>query len=432
MLRVEAMAIGDELLDGRVTDTNGSLLARELRARGVRLGRVSIVPDELDDIVGVLEAASRRSDVIVCSGGMGPTDDDRTRHAAARWLGVALEHDPVSMAGIEARFASVGMTITPNNRRQADFPAGATVLETEVGTAPGFMCQHPSGLRAFFLPGVPREYAWFLERHVMPALLGQAREGELARRTIKVFGLGESAAEHALDGLALSEGVTLGYRAHFPEIHLTLTAWSDATGATGRQQVEEARAAILGRLGRFLVAEGDETLPGRVVRLLTEAGATVTTAESCTGGLIAQLLTSVAGSSACFEQGAVTYSNEAKQRMVGVDPALLEAHGAVSREVVVAMARGAAKAAEADYAMAASGIAGPGGGTPEKPVGTVEVAVHTPEGTYYRHLAMRPYWGRQRIRQVTAHHALAIVLKALEGRIGDDPGIVGPLPLEGA
>lgn len=421
-VRVEGLAIGDELLDGRVTDTNGSLLARELKARGVRLRRVSIVPDILDDIVGVLKHAAQRSDVVVCSGGLGPTDDDRTRHAIAQWLGVPLVRDPGSLEEIAARFALVNMTLTPNNERQADFPQGATILPNARGTAPGFMVRHAeSGLRVFCLPGVPREYKWFLERHVMAAVVGDDSP-TLARSTVKVFGIGESAAEHALEGLVLPEGVTLGYRAHFPEIHLTMTAW-EASGGQGEVKVKEAREAILSRLGRHLVAEGEETLPSRVGALLKASGAKTTTAESCTGGLVAAHLTSVPGSSAWFDAAFVTYSNESKTQLVGVGPELLEAHGAVSRAVVVAMARGAAAAAGSEYAMAASGVAGPGGGTPEKPVGTVEVAVHSPAGTYYRHLGMRPYWGRRRIREVTAHHALALLLKILEDRVGDDPKV---------
>ena len=425
MLRVEAMAIGDELLDGRLSDTNGARLARELGARGVRLRRVSIVPDVLEDIIAALNAAAERSDVIICSGGLGPTDDDRTRQAAAGWLGVGLERSQESLDGIVARFAAVGMKITPNNERQADFPAGARILETVVGTAPGFMCEHPSGMRAFFLPGVPREYDWFLSTHVMPIILPDVDQ-TLARETIKVFGIGESAAEHALGGLELPEGLVLGYRAHFPEIHLTLTAWG-MEGDEGQQLVQSARQMILSRLGRFMIAEGRQTLPERVGLRLKEAGATVSTAESCTGGMMATMMTSVAGSSAWFNEAYVTYSNDAKSRLVGVDPALIEANGAVSRPVVVEMARGAAAAAGASYAIAASGIAGPGGGTPTKPVGTVDVAVHSPQGTYYRPLGMRAYWGRERIRQVTAHHGLALLLKILEGRVGDDPKVVGPL-----
>ncbi len=424
MLRVEAIAIGDELLDGRVTDTNGSRLAAELRARGVKLARVTIVPDDLFTIVEALEAASGRSDAVVCSGGLGPTDDDRTRAAAALWMGASLAFDEACMGRIEARFASVGIEMTPNNRRQASFPAGARVLETEVGTAPGFECVHEGGLRAFFLPGVPQEYRWFLNRHVLPALLGDEAVAT-ARCALKVFGIGESAAEHALEGLALPEGLTLGYRAHFPEIHLTLTAWGLGR-EEGEARIKEGRAQLLSRLGRHLVAEGDESLPERVGRLLGERGQRVTTAESCTGGMIAAMLTSAPGSSTWFDQGIVTYSNEAKERLASVPPALIEAHGAVSAEVVRAMARGAAAAAGADFAVAVSGVAGPGGGTPQKPVGTVDVAVHTPEGTYARHLEMRPWWGRERIRQVAAHHSLSLLLKVLEGRVGDDPKVSGP------
>jgi nicotinamide-nucleotide amidase len=243
---------------------------------------------------------------------------------------------------------------------------------------------------------------------------------------MKFFGRGESALENDLGDLELPQGVMLGYRAHFPEIHVTVSAWSGQDGA-GAQAVKEASEAIQGRLARYYTCEGDELLAAKVGRLLKDSGQTVTCAESCTGGMIAAMITQIAGSSAWFGRSFVTYANEAKQEMIGVSRGSLEEHGAVSRQVAVEMAQGARREAGADYAMAVSGVAGPGGGSPEKPVGTVEVALATPQGTFYRPLRLRPYWGRQRIRQATAHHALALLLRALEGRIGQDPKVEGPL-----
>lgn len=425
MPRIEKLAIGDELLDGRVTDTNGALLSSELRARGMSLGRMTVVPDHLDQIVAELEAASQRSDVVICSGGLGPTDDDRTRIAAARWMGEALRWDQESYQKIEAKFEAIGIKITPNNRRQAEFPHSAQVLDNEVGTAPAFCCTHPSGLVAWFLPGVPREYRWLLRRYVLPTLK-PAEDRTLARRTMKFFGRGESALEHDLEGLALPDGVMLGYRAHFPEIHVTVSAWSGQDGQ-GAQDVARASQAIQARLARYYICEGDELLAQKVGRLLEERGQTVTAAESCTGGLIAAMITEIAGSSAWFKRSFVTYANEAKHEMIGVSQESLAQFGAVSRQVALEMAQGARRQAQADFAMAVSGVAGPGGGSPEKPVGTVEVALETPQGTLYRPLRLRPYWGRQRIRQATAHHALALLLRALEGRVDQDPKVEGPL-----
>jgi nicotinamide-nucleotide amidase len=424
-MKVEVLAIGNELLDGRVTDTNGATLARELRKRGMALSRVTVVSDELQEIVEELGAAASRADLVVCSGGLGPTDDDRTRHAAAAWLGVELEFHEESWEAIVARFASIGFEVTPNNRLQALFPKGATVWPNEVGTAPAFECRDGAGKRAVFLPGVPSEYRWLLERYLLPTL-GAEGGRRLVSRSWKFFGRGESALEHDLQDIAFPAGLIVGYRAHFPEVHVTLSAWDDGDGAQERM-VEQVGQQVLGRLGRFLVAEGAESLPERLGRLLGERGQRVTTVESCTGGMIAAMLTAVPGSSGWFDQGMVTYANEAKVRLAGVSPETLGSFGAVSRQTAVEMARGGRAAAGATYGVAVSGIAGPSGGTPEKPVGTVEVAVDTPEGTYARRLALRASWGREKIRQAAAHHALSMLLRVLEGRVGDDPGAEGPL-----
>lgn len=421
MLKIETLAIGDELLDGRITDRNASLLARELRVRDAAVQRMTVIPDSVEGIAAELAAIGQRADVVVCSGGLGPTRDDCTRDAAARWLGVETVYAPEHFARIEALFRSVGLEVTPNNKRQAYFPTGAEVLENGVGTAPGFAAVHPeTGLKAFFLPGVPSEYRWFLNHHVLDAITGGDSARRLVRATRVYFGLGESKLEHTLEGIEVPEGVTLGYRAHFPEIHVTVSAW--AREGDGMQAAAEGvLRAIEARLGRFLVAEGEETLVERVAGLLTAQQARVTTAESCTGGMIAAALTSVAGSSAYIDEAVVTYSNAAKVARVGVEEATLAAYGAVSRGVVVEMARGARARAGATYGVAVSGIAGPGGGSAAKPVGTVEIAVAEEGGVWYRPLRLKPRWGRDRIRQATVHHALALLLKRLEDRVGDDP-----------
>lgn len=415
-MKFETIAIGDELLDGRVTDGNSGTLARALRLRGLSLTRCTTVPDDETTIVGALnDAAARGATHVVVSGGLGPTEDDRTRQAAAAWAGVELTFDEASMEAIEQKFALVGIRITPNNRRQAWFPATATILPNDMGTAPAFRLTQ-GGLTAWFLPGVPREYGFFLERDIAPEL--DASSGSLVVRRMKFYGLSESRVATIVDSASLPASVQIGFRAHFPEIHVSLSAWTDGDDTTA---LDHAKAAVMAHLGRFLVAEGDDVLEARVGRRLVESDATVTTAESCTGGLVSQRLTSVPGSSAWFERAFITYSNTAKTDLVGVHPDLLQEHGAVSPEVVVAMARGAREAAGADYAVALSGIAGPSGGTVAKPVGTVELAVDTAEGTWYRPLRMRPYWGRDRIRSASATAGLALLLKLLEGRVVDDP-----------
>ncbi len=264
-----------------------------------------------------------------------------------------------------------------------------------------------------------------LDTYVLEAITGQ-NEKQLSRSTLKFFGKGESALEHELRDIHFDENLVVGYRAHFPEIHVTMSCWPKE-GVDAPGLVQKARADVLGKLHRFLVAEEGETLAHRVGKALLARGAHTCVAESCTGGMIASMITDVSGSSGWFQESYVTYANEAKERLLGVERALLVEHGAVSLEVAVAMARGARAASGAQYAMATSGIAGPGGGTAQKPVGTVEIAVDTPEGTYVRSLRLRAYWGRARIRQASAHHALSLLLKVLEDRPGDDPKVVGPL-----
>ncbi|MEL6178934.1 MAG: CinA family nicotinamide mononucleotide deamidase-related protein, partial [Myxococcota bacterium] len=386
-MRIETLAIGDELLDGRVVDRNASALASTLRERSLKVERMSVVPDVVEVIAATLaEIGARGTDAVICSGGLGPTRDDCTREAAALWLGTELVHSAEQFEAIKARFEVYGVELTPNNRRQAMFPKGATVLPNEVGSAPGFEAVGPGGLRAWFFPGVPSEYRWFVERYVLSALKPDAATGELLRRTMVFFGLGESALEHALRDMEWPSWLTVGYRAHFPEIHVTLSAWEESTTP---EAFAEVAAAVMERLGTFYLTDGPETLVERVARRLREAGATVAAAESCTGGLVSGALTSVSGSSAYLNQGYVTYSNAAKVELLGVREATLAAHGAVSRPVALQMARGVRRVSGSTYGIGVTGIAGPTGGSEAKPVGTVDLALDGPEGSWVRRLNLR-------------------------------------------
>lgn len=415
--RIAALAIGDELLDGRVVDRNAAGLATLLRQRGLSLGRMEVVPDRIDAIVEALSRLSSAHAHVVCSGGLGPTVDDLTREAAAAWLGVELVSSAEARSRIEARFASMGRTMTANNARQALFPRGAEILWNDVGTAPGFMVEAPvGGARVSFLPGVPSEYAWLIERAVLPSLLAATGATEaVARRRLVFFGCGESELEDRMGDLELGPGALIGFRPHFPEIEVTLSAPASG-GESADVIVERLRERVVARVGRFVVAEGQETLPERLGRRLMARGERVTTAESCTGGMIAAAITSAAGSSAWFDQAVVTYSNASKVQRVGVAPASLEGFGAVSEAVVLEMASGARQVAGATWALSASGVAGPTGGSPEKPVGTVWVGLAGPSGAEAVKLSLPSSWSRHRIRQATTHHALAWLLRVVEGR----------------
>lgn len=411
-MRIAAIHVGDELLDGRVADANLGALGSFASLHGATVVAAQFVRDDIDAISAALRAAS--GDIIVVSGGLGPTQDDKTRKAAAHWCGQELVHDEETLERIKARFADRDRPFTQNNARQALFPGAATILRTEVGTAAGFSVQH-DGQTAFFFPGVPREFRWFLESYVGDVLPGAGRDW--ITRTVHFHGVGESSLETAVGHLDVDQ---IGYRADYPVIELKLY------GATDK--VDSAEGLVRERAGRWLVGV-DETLPEQIGRLLTARGEKVTTAESCTAGGIAALITEVSGSSKWFDQAFVTYANDAKEQLVGVHRATLERHGAVSPQVAAQMAFGAAERAHADWAIAVSGIAGPTGGTAEKPVGTVDFAIdRNGSGTW----VMRKYfgnYGRRFIRAGTAYSALQLLLWALTDQLDEHEEVAGPFDL---
>ena len=407
-MKIGMLAIGDELLDGRVGDVNAHRMGAALAEHGRALHEVRVVTDDVDAIAAALaslaEAGCAR---VVCSGGLGPTEDDVTRQAAARWAGVALERDDAELARIEARFESRGRAFTDNNVVQAMFPAGAIVHTSEVGTASAFEVARGDCV-AFFAPGVPSEFSWYVD-----AALGSsaAASTDLARHSLDFFGAGESQLATLMGDLeerATAMGARVGWRAHYPIISLSLKAPS--------QEDADALAALARERGEaFLVGEGDQTIEVRVGEALVAAGATVACAESCTAGGIAHALTRTAGSSAWIEMSWVTYANRAKAELVGVREEALAAHGAVSPQVACQMADGARKTAGATYGIAVTGIAGPGGGSDHKPVGLVHFALATQEGVWHQR---RVFKGRDRdaVRAASVYTALAMLLWRLQGR----------------
>jgi nicotinamide-nucleotide amidase len=417
MTMLSALCIGDELLDGRTRDTNAAWLAAQATENGVSLQSVRMVGDEVEAIVSALDDAARGCDLIVCSGGLGPTADDLTHDAAAEWVGADLEIDEDIKDRLKQRFEERGYTFTPNNIRQCTFPTGAEVLATEVGTAAGFSVVK-DGCRAIFLPGVPSEFQWFVTTYILPEI-GQP-QSRLSRERLAFFGPGESQLESSLEGveeLAESLGARIGYRAVYPvnEVHLKA---GDAAA------LDKLRAFVLERVGRWLVCQGDQSLAGRIGEALVAHGETVTAAESCTAGRVCSKLTEVSGSSGWFDRGFITYANAAKSDLLGVRPQILKAFGAVSPQTVCQMASGAKRAAGATYALATSGIAGPTGGSPEKPVGTVHFALATPQGVWHRHVAF-PNRGRRRILAASVYTAATLLLWQLEDRL-DEHRVNGP------
>jgi len=409
-MKAEILTIGDELLRGEIVDSNKSFLSDRLLTLDIETRFHSSVRDDPPDMIDAFRRAASRSDLVLVSGGLGPTRDDLTSQVLAESFGRALLRDAEALEAIRAFFRAVGREMTENNATQADFPEGAEVLSNPIGTAPGFAIEE-QGTLFCCMPGVPREMHKMMDEQVLPRVARRAGGGQVVRaRLLRTFGTGESMLDDQLKDVAAGTDVSLGFRTSFPDNYLRPLA----RGAT----VEEAEARldrlceqIRERLGPIIYGEGDDTLAMVVGRLLREQGKTLAVAESCTGGLVAQELTEVPGSSAYFLGGVVAYANEAKVRFLGVPEPLLEAHGAVSEPVARAMAEGARERFGADFGVATTGISGPDGGSEEKPLGLVHVALAQAEGTHAEHFVFP--LDRHRHRRLTAQAALDWVRRAL-------------------
>lgn len=420
MKTVSMLCVGEELIDGRTRDLNAIWLARASREHGFELRAIQIIGDVEQTIVDALEHLSQTCEFLLVSGGLGPTADDITRDAAAHWLQAPLQLDEDAFARLKQRFETRGYPLTPNNRSQCMFPQGAEVLKTEVGSAPGFTVQK-NGCTVAFLPGVPDEFRWFVQTYFLPQLAPPGRaENPVSREKLVFFGAGESWLETQLAGieeLAAEVGGGVGYLAKSPLIEIHLKA-PDAPS------VARMRDFVLARVDKWLIARGSQSTEAQLGVLMQQRQATVTTAESCTGGQLAARLTSISGVSNWFEQGFITYSNHAKSQAIGVAPDVIAHFGAVSPQVACQMAAGAQKTAQATFALSVTGIAGPTGGTPEKPVGTVHFALATPDGVW--HLpALFAEKSRKEITSASVYTAMSLLLWHLEGRMAQHP-VNGP------
>lgn len=375
-MRAALLAIGDELVGGLTTDTNSGFLAQALRTAGIDCCAVRSVPDDPAAIDRALRHSLEDAPIVITTGGLGPTADDLTTECVASLAGRPLELDEDSLSTIRERFRDRGLEMPANNRKQALFPAGATVLPNALGTAPAFLVRldQPRESVVASLPGVPREMRRLAEEQLIPWLAQHFIGRHLASRVFSTVGLSESKLDELLEGAIDDPDVRVSFRAAFPRLQVRLSVAEDSPEAAETRLARFERV-VRDRLGRHIYALGDVGLEDEVGRLLKAAEATVATAESCTGGLIGDRITDVAGSSSYYLGGVVAYSNDLKMQMLRVRPETLAQHGAVSDEVVAEMARGIRERTGADFGVATSGIAGPGGGTPEKPVGTVAIAV---------------------------------------------------------
>lgn len=405
------IAIGTELTLGQTVDTNSAWLAERLGALGFRTVRHMTVPDELEATREAVLQAAERCDVIVMSGGLGPTDDDLTRAALAAAAGVPLELHGPSVEHLRAFFAARGREMPARNTVQAMMPRGATVLPNTCGTAPGVMIEL-HGTPCYSLPGVPFEMRAMFGHEVEPRLRAASGGEILLCRRVHTFGLGESIiGEKIRDLMQRGRNPEVGTTAEFGIVGIRINATGQTPDAA-QTMLNRTEAEIRRRLGGVVFGVDEDTLAGVVGGLLSSMGCTVSTAESCTGGLIAALLTDIPGSSRYFTGGIIAYANDAKEKLLGVRGADLATHGAVSAAVACGMADGAAAAFGTDYALSATGIAGPTGGTAAKPVGLVFIGLHGRGHTVAHECRLGSDSPREAVRLRAARTALDLLRRA--------------------
>jgi len=404
-MRAEIIAVGSELLTPYRLDTNSLFLTSALNELGIRVMHKAIVGDSPEDMRSSFRQALDRAEVIVSSGGLGPTDDDRTRQTVAELLGRKLYTDEALLRRIKERFQRFrpGRVMPEINARQALVPEGATILPNSGGTAPGLWLES-NGHIVILLPGVPSELRGLFEAEVKPRLARVGGSQRLFSRDLRITGLPESEVETRVSPLyALYPETETTILASPPGIQLHPSVWSDDP-AKAQKLLDEIVDRMALALGEHLYSTHGETLEEVVGRVLTENRATIAVAESCTGGMLAERLTNVAGSSVYFLGGVVCYSNDLKTRLVDVPPSLIESKGAVSPEVALALADGVRKLTGARLGIGVTGIAGPGGGTPEKPVGLVHIGIADDRGP--REKVFRFLGDRDRIRLFASQAAL--------------------------
>lgn len=409
-LKAEIISIGTELLLGKTVNQDAAIIAGALADIGVDLLHMQTVGDNAARLEQALELASKRSEIIITSGGLGPTDDDLTKTVAAKFAGVPLVEYPEAVLRLKEYFGDRPMSV--NQMRQAYLPAGSTMFPNSVGTAPGCATPFGEGRFVILLPGPPVELKAMLEQSAIPFLLSMT-DSVIQAFDIRTFGIGEGVAAERIADLMQMANPTVAPYASGGEMFVRITAKApdrERAVRLARPIVEEIRA----RLGDVVYGENVTSLEEVVLDLLLSSKKTIATAESCTGGLLAKRLTDVPGSSGAFQMGLVTYSNPAKEKLLGISPDLLLEHGAVSPQVAIAMAENMRRLAGSDFAIGITGIAGPDGATPEKPLGLVYIALADAQKSWSYEMKPRGrYLGRAWVRERAASTALDLLRRAL-------------------
>jgi len=409
----EIITIGDELLIGQVIDTNSAWIAEQLNMAGIRVHQITSISDNQEHILTTLKEASERATLILITGGLGPTKDDITKQTLCKYFGTSVVFSEEAYKNIEKLFYHRGVAVSEVNRLQAMVPANCQVIPNVNGTAPG-MWFEKDGCIYVSMPGVPFEMKTIVEQEIIPRLIHKSNQ-VIIHRTILTEGIGESLLASIIEPWedSLPSFIKLAYLPQPGMVRLRLTAYG-----TDREQLQaainQAERDIYPYAGKYIFGFDDDTLESVIGQLLRDKHKTLSTAESCTGGNIAHLITSIEGSSDYFKGSVVAYSNEIKEKILNVPKQTLIDHGAVSEQTVVAMATGIRERFSTDYAIAVSGIAGPGGGTDEKPVGTTWIAVASPSGIISRKFLLGDHRGRNILKASKA------ALNMLRGKLLED------------
>ncbi len=405
------LSIGDELVSGLTVNTNATWLSGQLSAIGISTVRHVTVGDDQNAIAAAIRETCGQCPLVLISGGLGPTLDDVTREALADALGTYLVEDAAALAQLEAFFQRIHRPMAPSNRRQAQRPQTGRCMPNSCGTAPGIFVS-TSSTDIFVVPGVPSEMQAMFTESILPRLGQHSKDMVTRTYRLNTFGIGESVlGQRIADLMVRGANPSIGTTVH--EGVVSVRIYARGSAAQANAMVEEARGKIIHRLGQVIFSEQEQTLEDALAVLLNKYGSTIAVAESCTGGLLAQMLTSIPGSSSYFQRGWVTYSNRSKIEDLGVPPELLQTPGAVSEPVAMAMAQGALRRAGSQWALSITGIAGPEGGTDEKPVGLVYIGLAGPEGTIVRRNVFTG--DRGGIRRRSAQMAMTILRLHLQG-----------------
>ena len=415
-MKVGIMTIGSELISGKTQDTNSSFIARQLHAQGWQTSVIMSVPDDQGAIKEGLDYIMSLSDAVVVTGGLGPTADDITTSAIARAFGLGIYTDQAALKHIRDRFEKFHLKWTANNEKQAHIPEGAETIKNPVGMAWGYSLKRDGKIIAV-IPGVPSEVKRMVPDGIIAIMRKEFRDtaGYVESRTIKLSGITEANVDQVLADVDFgSLGVNIGFYPNFPEIQIVLTAIA-ATEKDAKERIIVADERVSERLQQHIFAYDQDTLEGIVAGLLTDKNLTLAVAESCTGGLVTDRLTDVPGSSAFLERGVIAYSNDCKADLLEVPENVLKELGAVSEQTAVSMAEGVRKLGKCNLGISTTGIAGPTGGTAEKPVGTVFIALADGTKTFCRHHTFR--WDRRRNKTMMSQAALMMLKRYLTGEL---------------